>query len=121
MNNELSVFNVEITHTDDFAEVAELMIARIRASASLTPCCDGEGFDVEVCVTVGTQWGGDQQAEARIALIDTGDGESFDTALTVSNGDCLSMYEQIEMMQFVVEWFDQLRKECGICLIGHTD
>ena len=121
MNKETAIFNVEITHTSDFAEVAAGLAEACYPNVSLTPCCDGEGFDIEVCVTVGTRWGGDQQTEARIALIDTGDGESFDTALTVSNGDCLSMYEQIEMMQFVVEWFDQLRKECGICLIGHTD
>lgn len=42
-------------------------------------------------------------------------------ALMVHNNDCLSMYEQIEMMQFAVEWFDRLRKECGLSLIGHND
>ena len=121
MTKELAIFSVEITHTNDFSEVAAGLAEACRPNASLTPCCDGEGFDVEICAHVGAQWGGDQQTEVRIALNDTGDGESFDTALMVHNNDCLSMYEQIEMMQFVVEWFDELRKKCKIALIGHTD
>lgn len=124
--NDLTVFSVTVDsfNPEQFSERVNSIKNYIKDTLTGVELNQNRKFapsrldDITFVITVGTSWGGDDLTDVQIDLTwagDEEDGPTFDTALRVHNNDCLTMGEQLAMLQVAVEWFEQsgIMPKCG--------